>query len=343
MQVKRYLHPEIYQLKSIVEREYSQEAYERLKKLESYDNLTTSGADEKVILSVLEVSRATLFRWKKRYKRYGLNGLENESRRPINTRKPTWTEEQRVRVLNLRKEFPVWGKEKIAALYKQRHAEPLSISMVGRILRHLYWRGDIKSVRFVAGQRELKPRVFDGHAQPWHPTMEAKKPGELVQVDHMCPRHYSGTQYKHFRAICPITKISFGQVYRKATAANAAQFLRYMISKFPFPITSIQVDGGSEFMGEFEALCKELGIALYVLPPRSPEYNGCVERSNGTVKTEFYSQYEGDSSLEAVQEGLERYATLYNDIRPHQALDFQSPFAYYRSYVQNEALQSHMY
>ena len=343
MQVKRYLHPAIYQLKADDKREYSQIAYERLKKLESYNNLIADGADEKTVLAALGISRASLYRWKRRYQKQGLGGLENESRRPRNTRKPTWTEEQRVRVLMLRKEFPLWGKDKLAVMHKQRFGSALSVSMIGRILRYLHWRGDIKSVRFVAGKREFKPRVFDGHAQPWHPVMESKKPGELLQIDHMNPRHYQGTQYKHFRAICPFTKISFGQVYWQATSKNAARFLRYAIGKFPFPITSIQVDGGNEFMGDFEALCRELGIALYVLPPRSPEYNGCVERSNSTVKTEFYSQYQGAATLEAVQAGLEEYALFYNTIRPHQALDYMSPLGYYGSYVQKEASQSQMY
>lgn len=343
MQVKRYLHPAIYQLKSIGEREYSQVAYDRLKKIDSYDNLRVDGAEEETILATLSVSRPTLFRWKNRYKKMGLSGLENESRKPRNTRKPTWTEEQKVRVLVLRREFPLWGKAKIAVMYKQRYKMLLSVSTVGRILCYLRWRGDIKSVRFVAGQREFKPRIFDGYAKPWHLTMQAKRPGELIQIDHMSPRHYKGTQYKHFRAICPISKLSFGHVYWQATAANAARFLRYAIDKFPFKITSIQVDGGSEFMGEFEDLCRDLDIALYVLPPRSPEYNGCVERSNSTVKTEFYSQYEGPPTLEAVQEGLEQYSLFYNGIRPHQALDYLPPLGYYEAYIQNEALQSHMY
>ncbi len=45
----------------------------------------------------------------------------------------------------------------------------------------------------------------------------------------------------------------------------------------------IQVDGGSEFMGDFEDECAERKPPLKVLPPHSPELNGVVERTNRTA------------------------------------------------------------
>ena len=50
-----------------------------------------------------------------------------------------------------------------------------------------------------------------------------------------------------------------------------------LVAESPFRITSIQVDGGSEFMAEFEQEAQKLGITLYVLPPKRPQYNGGVE------------------------------------------------------------------
>ena len=61
-----------------------------------------------------------------------------------------------------------------------------------------------------------------------------------------------------------------------------------LIEETPFKMLSIQVDGGLEFMAEFEAACKELSIPLHVLPPSRPTYNGGVERGNPTFKEEFY-------------------------------------------------------
>ena len=49
---------------------------------------------------------------------------------------------------------------------------------------------------------------------------------------------------------------------------------------------AIQVDGGSEFQGEFEQACRERGIRLFVLP-HSPKLNDYVERGHRTHQEEF--------------------------------------------------------
>jgi len=49
-----------------------------------------------------------------------------------------------------------------------------------------------------------------------------------------------------------------------------------------FVIKAIQVDGGSEFESVFKEECQKRNIKLFVLPPRSPKLNGCVERAQKT-------------------------------------------------------------
>ncbi len=56
------------------------------------------------------------------------------------------------------------------------------------------------------------------------------------------------------------------QAYRSATSFVAAEFLKLIAAQFPFPIVSLQVDGGSEFMGEFEKGCKLLGYPFMFFP-----------------------------------------------------------------------------
>ena len=71
-----------------------------------------------------------------------------------------------------------------------------------------------------------------------------------------------------------------------AKSSSAKRFLLALVRTTPFKILSIQVDGGSEFMTDFEQSCKDLGIPLIVLPT----YNGGVERSHRTFREEFYAQ-----------------------------------------------------
>ena len=101
--------------------------------------------------------------------------------------------------------------------------------------------------------------------------MKGKNPGELVQVEHMSV-YSDGASIKHFKAICPVTRLMTAYVFTNATSKIAARFLDYLIKEMPFKISSIQVDGGSEFMKDFEQACFEKNIKLFVLPPRKPKY-----------------------------------------------------------------------
>ena len=55
-----------------------------------------------------------------------------------------------------------------------------------------------------------------------------------------------------------------------------------------------------------------------LLPPKSPEYNGIVERANGSSKYEFYASYLGPLNLVAIRLKLRKYAHKYNHFRPYQ-------------------------
>jgi transposase InsO family protein len=115
------------------------------------------------------------------------------------------------------------------------------------------------------------------------------KVGERVQIDHMTVTK-NGFMSKHFQSWDRKSKVIHAQIYSNATAKSAKKFLRELLEKSPFPILSIQVDGGSEFMSEFEEECERLGIPLIVLPPRRSDYNGGIERGNRTFREEFYNK-----------------------------------------------------
>ena len=96
-------------------------------------------------------------------------------------------------------------------------------------------------------------------------------------------------------------------------------------SDLPFPVKSIQVDGGSEFMKHFEKACKKMNIPLFVLPPYSPQMNGVVERVNGTFRYEFYALQDKFKSVDDVQEKVQKFANFYNSVRPHHRLGLLTP------------------
>ena len=110
-----------------------------------------------------------------------------------------------------------------------------------------------------------------------------------------------------------------------ATAGTARDFLGERLERLPFPVTAIQVDGGSEFMADFEQACQDQQLPLLVLPPRSPKRNGHVERANRTHRNEFWELYDGDLELPPLQAALRAWEERYNHVRPHQALGYLTP------------------
>lgn len=306
---------------------YPQEVHYRFDKLESWQKLNDENCSEATIFQALKVSRATLFRWKKLYEQEDLEGLTNISKKPHKVRIATQQLSIQDAVLKCRKKYPIFGKYKIQIMMKKEYGANASVSTIGRVISQLIKQRKILHVNDVCGKRiRTQWRQFDGHAQRFKFGMKAKQLGEMIQVDHM-----TEGDFKHFAAICPISKLVFTYAYRQATALTSAGFLEKMILFFPFKVLSIQVDGGSEFMAEFEKACKKHNIALFVLPPKSPKLNGCVERSNGTFHYEFYALYPRFKNIHDLNDKLSRFSRFYNEKRPHQRLNYFTPLEYLES------------
>lgn len=134
-----------------------------------------------------------------------------------------------------------------------------------------------------------------------------------------------------------MTRMSTSQIYTRANSKNARLFLEHVISLFDFKIESIQVDGGSELMAEFEECCKEKRIRIYVLPPASPKLNGRVERANETYRYEFWNIWDIPTEIEEIKEMLSEFEYHYNYERPHQSLNYLTPVEYYRTIMDKVA------
>lgn len=161
--------------------------------------------------------------------------------------------------------------------------------------------------------------------------MKASQLGELIQIDHMS---VSKNQFpaKHFQAWSPIGKFIYANIYSNAKSRTAKRFLKELINSAPFKILSIQVDGGSEFMKDFEKACKDFNIPLYVLPPQRPQYNGGVERGNRIFREEFYARKDIlADSLCSLRADLKKAVQKYNSYRPHNSLNGLTPLEYIHS------------
>lgn len=267
--------------------------------------------------SAVGVSRATLYRWE--------GCPRPRSRRPHRVRPRTWTPALVEAVEHLRADFPMWGRAKLGPLLRaEGHAA--SDATVGRILASLVARGRVTPVPVLM----RRPRSHRWSARRRHAVrlprdLRPDRPGGLVQVDTLFVNVAPDRAIKHFTAYCPVAKWTVGQAFRRATAASATLFLDKLLRDMPFPVDAIQVDGGSEFRAEFETACQTRGIRLYELPPKRPQLNGAVERCNAAWRYEFYSTYDLDPSVQAINPVLDSFQHLYNHHRPHGALAGQTP------------------
>ena len=98
----------------------------------------------------------------------------------------------------------------------------------------------------------------------------------------------------------------------------------------PFPIRAVQIDGGPEFAAEFEQACQPRGLHRFVLPPRSPQLNGAVERANRTHTQEFYQVTPCSLEMNKLNRVLRHWEKIYNTVRPHQALGYLTPLQFLR-------------
>ncbi|MDX1315227.1 MAG: integrase core domain-containing protein [Eudoraea sp.] len=308
----------------------------------AWQSMREAGYSGKQASQKLGVARSTVYRWQKRLRERNLRGLEDDSRRPKRLRTVSWQPELIETVLDLREMYPRWGKEKLCVLL-EREGWHTSASTVGRILSYLRKRGllyePLKTAQIVKRRRKKRPYAL---RKPKNYRVE--QPGDLVQIDTLDVKLMPGVHFKHFTARDMISRWDVLQACSRATANNAMAFLETVQVRLPFPLKAVQVDGGSEFMAEFEQACQEKGIRLFVLPPRSPKLNGCVERAQRTHTEEFYQVYADDWELPVMNKVLQDWERIYNEVRPHHSLDNLTPKEYIQTnYPQCWLQVSHMY
>jgi len=310
------LHKNIYKLYSYSRTQESLDKYRILyqQSVKDWETLKKAGNTNKICKDYSGISRSTYYRRKAILRRLD-KGEAPPSKRPKRLNKPRWGEAAKQLVLKIRRENPTYGKAKIAVILKRDHNVTISESTVGRILNHLKEKGLV--TKSLSALRTKRKRSFKGHARPWEfKEYKDMVMGERVQIDHMTVTK-NGICFKHFQGWERVSKFTFANVYSNAKSSSAKKFLMDLITNAPFKILSIQVDGGSEFMAEFEDACKELGIPLIVLPPAKPKYNGGVERSNRIFREEFYARPDLlADSIGAMRAELKTSLKKYNSYRP---------------------------
>lgn len=308
----------------------SKQAKERLKWFDWYE---VHGRNARLTCRHFGLSPDVFYRWKRRFRPQDLSSLEDdtENRRPKKVRQPETDPRTLQRIKELREQYPRWGKKKLWKLLV-REGILVSISTVGRTLSRLRQRGQLQepamvTARLAGARRRRKVKRPYAERKPW--GFQPKYPGELVEIDTVYVYPVPGEVRYQFTATDTVSR----HVARTAATSKASRSAKLlfdaMADRFPFPVSAVQVDGGSEFMAEFEQEAEKRTIRLFILPPKSPKLNGMVERMQRTSKEEVYDIQPIPLAIAEHNQLLIREDYVYNHIRPHDALNLLTPDEYY--------------
>lgn len=287
------------------------------------------GGWETVHLAFPELKRPTLYRWKKHYEDSGkrLNSLVPSSTRPHHFRVPKEHLAVILLVKQLRQDHPRMGKMKIEGFVKEIVKElelntPASSATIGRLIKRKNYffagKGEVKGKRI---RKESKTRI------KLCPKAQDTPPG-YIQLDGV-KFYYLGRYYYFLTAVDISSKQAWVKVVKSFKSRYAAEFLREIIQTSWFKVTTIQTDNGSEFELFFAKVIEEFKLDHLFSYPKHPKTNGYVERFNWTIQDEFLHSFENMLLYpEDFRKELSKWLTWYNEERPHQSLNYLTPYQY---------------
>lgn len=266
------------------------------------------------------LTRKTLRSWLKQLKDFGPAGLNEKSRAPKHKRGVSTSSDIIYQTVKVRREYPAWSKYKIQKILERDYRLKTSVSNVGRILKR---RGLIDKKKSAKRRKAaLRPKLRFPRG------LRISGTGEMVQMDTKYIMLPGGRKLFQFTAIDVLSKQRVLRVYSSLSSRNGRLFLEECLQEFPFKIKAVQTDNGSEFQKEFDKRCRELNLPHYYIYPRTPKQNSYVERSHGSDEREFYQQGNVYQDKEIMSRKLQEWQKIWNEKRPHQALDYRTPNEY---------------
>lgn len=275
----------------------------------------------KNMAKVCPFSERAIKYWLANYKEFGIDGLENKSRRPKSNPKET-----SIRI-----------KERIIELRKDRK------QCAKKIMWDLEDEGI--SVHFQTIQKIIKveglTRKYRSRKQKADYSKKLWLPGEMVEIDiKWVPGRINGDRYYQFTAIDCSSRWRYLNAYSFQSNDFAVKFLKELMIVAPFKIRAVKTDNGSCFtnrylgyamsadplnirLHDFDVSCNGLGIKHYLIDPGKPAQNGKVERSHRTDQEKFYDQLKF-KSFEELKYKMRLWNMYYNSTK-HCSLGGKTP------------------
>ena len=273
------------------------------------------------VAKVFPYGKRTLERWVAAYKRGGKEALEPTSTRPKTSPKDT----------------PIWLKEKVIALRKEKKVCALK----------LHWKLEKQGVdlheRTVGKilKAEGLVRKYRVKKTKYKYLKATLKRGELLEIDvKYVPGRIAGKRYFQYTAIDVSSRWRHLGAYDEQSNNHSVEFLQEVMARFPYTIKAIKTDNGSIFtnyylgtnkrsdmtvkaLHAFDVFCAEQKIVHYLIDPGKPAQNGTVERSHRSDQESFYDRHKF-RSFKDLQKKMQKWNKEYNDLE-HCGLQGKTP------------------
>ena len=271
------------------------------------DTWLRSGLPAKDFCGLVDVSKHSLYAWKKRFEEDGPAGLEDKPRRRSGSR---LSEATRRAILMLKQAHPEWGEQRIHDVLVRSEGLSASPKSIGRVLE----KAGYEVVPTRTKRHPDKKRRF-----------ERARPNELWQTDlftFVLKRqnrrvHLVAYMDDHSRFL-----VGYG-LHASASGALVREVLEASIASYGAP-SEVLTDNGAQYVtwrgkSAFSKLCERRGIKQIVARPRRPQTLGKIERFWGTLWRECL---EGAVflDLEDARTRLGHYVDHYNFHRTHQGI-----------------------
>ncbi len=265
----------------------------------------------------LGISRQTLYKYRRRFQAEGPAGLVERSRRPLSSPRATSTETENA-IVRLRKELrPDCGAQSIAyQLQRRGHIAP-SVATIHRVLVR---RG------MVTPQPHKRPKIA------WQ-RFEWPRPNDAWQIDATRWALSDGRTVWIMDILDDYSRaLVAARVDTGPTAKAAWDAFTTAVQEWGLP-AHVMNDNGSCFTGrlakhgaaDFERMLRSLGVIQICSWPGHPQTCGKLERSHQSTKAWLRLEPPA-ATVEELQDQLDRWRAHYNRVRPHKALNGQTPY-----------------
>jgi transposase InsO family protein len=259
------------------------------------------------------ISTKTGYKWRERFWRKGLAGMEEESRRPKSHSKQL-AEEEVCEIVRLKLAHLAWGPRKIRELYLRGHGEVASESTFKRVLERTSLTQKRRRRRAPEAGRLSSGRQAAALNEVW--TVDFK--GWWRKAEQRCEPLTVRDEYSRYLLEVRAVEDARSETVRKS--------FERIFERHGLP-EAIRSDNGSPFasrqgvlgLSRLSAWWVVLGIDLERGRPGHPQDNAGHERMHKDISRELEAEGACD------QAALDVWRESFNYERPHEALGMRCP------------------